>query len=153
MKHSEAGFTLIEMLCVLVLISLLSGVVIMNIPNPKSPAQIQAEGLTRDLNAMAQEGLISGEVRAFGLTDKQFSFYAYDGEKFIPAGGNNWSDEIRTEFTRNGEKLELPETLAPQIMFEPTSINTPFVLDLSGRKARYEVRSEGDGRVVLVKTE
>ncbi len=153
MKNSEAGFTLIEMLCVLVLISLLSGVVIMNIPNPKSPAQIQAEGLTRDLNAMAQEGLISGEVRAFGLTEKQFSFFAYDGEEFIPAGGNIWSDEIRTEFTRNGEKLKLPETLTPQILFEPTSINTPFVLDLSGRKGRYEIRSEGDGRVVLVKTE
>lgn len=153
MKHSDSGFTLIEMLCVMVLIGLLSGVVIMNIPNPKTPTQRQAEGLTRDLNAMVQDGLISGEVRGFGLTEKQFSFYVYNGEKFIPAGEQNWSDDIKPQFSRNGEKLKLPETLSPQVLFEPTGFNTPFVLDLSGRKSRYEIKSEGDGRVELVKTE
>lgn len=125
----------------------------MNIRPPKSPTQIQAESLIRDLNAMAQDGLISGEVRGFGLTEKKFSFYAYNGEDFISAGGSNWSDEIKPGLTRNGEKLKLPETLSPQIIFEPTGLNTPFRLDLSGREDRYELRSEGNGRIILVKAE
>lgn len=152
-KRPDAGFTLIEMLCVLVLIGLLSGVVIMNIPPSKSQAQIQAERLTRDLNAMVQNGLISGEVRGFGLTEKQFSFYAYNGEEFVPAGSGNWSDVLRPELVREGQKLKLPEELSPQIIFEPTGLNDPFTLGLSGPQSSYELRSEGKGRVSLVKTE
>lgn len=152
-KRSEAGFTLIEMLCVLVLIGLLSGVVIMNVPNPKSETQIEAERLARDLNAMVQDGLISGEVRGFGLTEKQFSFYTYNGEDFVPAGGQNWPDRIKPQLRREGQELELPDEVSPQIIFEPTGLNAPFVIDMSGPNARYELRSEGKGRILLVKTE
>ena len=50
----EAGFTLVEVLSVLVVIGLMSSVVILSIPQPKSGLERQAERLSVELNALAQ---------------------------------------------------------------------------------------------------
>lgn len=151
--HKEAGFTLIEILSVLVIIGLLSGLVVFNLPTPKTDTQTQAETLTRQLNALAQDGLISGEVRGFGVSESGYALYRYDGETFKSVAQGNWAKNLKPALKRNDSKVKLPKEISPQILFEPTQINTPFILDLSGPQARFELQSKGDGRVLLVKTE
>jgi general secretion pathway protein H len=145
---NEAGFTLIEILSVLVIIGLLTGLVVVTLPSTRSETEIQAQTLVRQLNALSQDGLISGEIRGFGLSKT-----GYDGEQFISAAAADWPNTVEPALKRNNVIIKLPEDLSPQILFEPTQISTPFVLDLSGPKARFELQSKGDGRVILVKTE
>ncbi len=122
-------------------------------PATETATQKQAERLVRELNALSQQSLISGEVRAFGVSETQYGFYRYDGTEFLPLTNAQWAEAVKPSISRNGTKLKLPEDLSPLIVFEPTSVNTPFKLDLSGPKHSYELRSNGDGRILLVKTQ
>lgn len=149
----ESGFTLVEILAVLVIIGLISGIVAFNLPSPKTATQTQAETLTRQLNALSQNGLISGEIQAFGVSEKGYSLYRYDGERFTSVATMDWTENVKIALRRNDTKTKVPEEISPQILFEPTQISTPFILDLSGPRARFELQSKGDGRVVMVKTE
>lgn len=151
--HSDSGFTLIEILCVLVMIGLLSGVVIMNVPRGKSDVEQQSLHLTKQLNALSQESLISGEIRAFGLSEREFGFYSYDGVEFVLEASEDWADRTQLTFTRNQQSLKIPETINPLIIFEPTKINTPFLLRIQDVTAEFEIRSLGDGRVSLERVE
>ena len=149
LRFNEAGFTLIEVLCVLVMIGLLSGVVVMNMPPRKSATLTQAEALAQNLNALSQDALISGDIRAFGLSQTEYALYNYNGEDFVSIATRNWSDKVRVKFSRNGQTVKLPETSLPAIIFEPTRISTVFDLELSDSKGIYTLSSTGDGRVLL----
>lgn len=149
MSKPEAGFTLIEVLCVLVMIGLLSGVVVMNLPNKQSPVKIQAEALIKAINTLAQNGLVSGEVRGFGLSETHYAFYQYDGVVFNIIEQKHWDENVVPVLRIEGSAVKLPEHLSPQILFEPTGINRPFELNLSGPKDHYQISSEGNGRAIL----
>ncbi len=151
-QHSDAGFTLVEILSVLVIIGLLSSLVVFNMPPSKTESEKQAEQLVRELNALSQQALISGEIRAFGLSETNYSLFRYDGSQFTPLTSGEWVDDFRPSLTREETKLKLTEEVTPLILFEPTSINTPFTLTLSGSQYNYDLTSEGDGKVALVKT-
>lgn len=150
---TEAGFTLIEILSVLVIIGLLTGLVVVTLPQSKSETEIQARNLVTQLNALSQDGLISGEIRSFGVSETGYALYRYDGEVFVTAKTADWATALEPALQREGVKVKLPEELSPQILFEPTQISTPFSLALIGPKASFELSSKGDGRIILVKTE
>ncbi len=153
-KHkNDAGFTLVEILSVLVIIGLLSSLVVFNMPPTESESEKQAERLVRELNALSQQSLISGEIRAFGLSKTDYELYRYDGSDFRSLATVSWVDDFKPTLTRNATKLKTPEETTPLIIFEPTSINTPFKLELSGTPHSYELTSEGNGKVILVKTQ
>ena len=46
----------------------------------------------------------------------------------------------------------MPKTTDPIIMFQPTGLSTPFELTLSDRDAKYALKTDGDGRVNLIKS-
>jgi type II secretion system protein H len=151
--HKEAGFTLIEVLCVLVLIGLFSSMVVVNMPSQKTPTRIQAENFVKAVNGLAQEGLISGEIRALGISQSEYAFYTYDGTDFEILAQTAWNDEVSPSFSIRDNRIALPEDLSAQIIFEPTGLNTEFRLSLSGRKDSFDIVSTGDGRAELVQTE
>jgi len=122
-------------------------------PATKTESETQAETLVRELNALSQQALISGEIRAFGLSESDYGLFRYDGSEFRPLANRAWVDDFRPAMTRDGAKLKLTEDVTPLILFEPTSVNTPFTLSLSGSRHSYNLVSEGDGRVTLVTTQ
>lgn len=151
--RKEAGFTLIEVLCVLVMIGLLSGVVVMNMPSKKSPTRTEAENLVKAINGLIQDGLISGEIRALGVSETEYAFYQYDGTDFEILRQGAWQDDTKPSLSINNNRIPLPENLSAQIIFEPTGINTEFRLSLSGRDDSYDIMSKGEGRADMVQTE
>jgi len=78
----EAGFTLVEILCVLFLIGVTLSVVILSVPQSKSVLDEQAERLTVELNALAQDGLISGAVTAAGFSEDGYALYAFENSEW-----------------------------------------------------------------------
>jgi len=148
----EAGFTLVEILSVLVVIGLMSSVVILSMPTPKSALDKQAERLTSQLNALAQDGLISGSVNAAGFSEDGYSLYTFENSEWTERVKGEWEDSYRLTLTRASAKLDMPKTAEPIIMFQPTGLSTPFELTLSGRDITYALKTEGDGRVELVKS-
>ncbi len=124
----------------------------MNVPRGKSDIEQQAVQLTKALNALSQESLISGEIRAFGLSEREFGFYSYDGVEFTLETSKDWADNTRIKLKRNQQVLKVPEVINPLIMFEPTKMNTPFLLNIEGSDVEFNIQSTGDGRVELERT-
>ena len=147
----DSGFTLVEILCVLVVIGLMSSVVILSIPTPKSNLEKQATLLSGQLNALAQDGLIRGTVNAAGFSKEGYALYSFENNEWTERASGEWDDNYHLSFTRASARLEMPKTTDPIIMFQPTGLSTPFELTLSDRDAKYALKTDGDGRVNLIK--
>lgn len=148
----ESGFTLVEILCVLVVIGLMSSVVVLSIPQPKSELEKQAELLSGQLNALAQDGVISGSVTAAGFSKEGYALYAFENSEWATLAQGEWHDSYRLTLTRASAKLDVPKTTEPIILFQPTGLSTPFELMLSNSETKYTLKTAGDGCVELIKS-
>lgn len=148
----ELGFTLVEILVVLFVMALTTSVVILSVEPPKSPLEKQAQLLTGQLNALAQDGLISGSVTAAGFSEDGYALYSFENSEWAERASGEWQDSYRLSFSRANKKLDMPKETDPIIMFQPTGLSTPFELSLSDRDAKYTLASAGDGRVELAKS-
>ena len=150
-QHKEAGFTLIEILSVLVVISLISALVILSLPTPKTALDKQAELMVGTLNKMAQESIITGRVSAVGFDRDGYVLYEFADDEWQEIVSDDWDDDYRLKYKRAGADLDLPKEIQPSILFQPTGLSTPFELTLSDKDIAYTLLGEGDGRVVLRK--
>jgi len=66
--HKEAGFTLVEILCVLALLGLTAGLVVLNLPKPAPAFKVEAQNLATLMNVAARQSIIDGKVRGIDLT-------------------------------------------------------------------------------------
>lgn len=148
----EAGFTLVEVLTVLVIIGLVSSVVILSMPQPKSALDKQAEILSGQLNALAQDGLVSGTVTAAGFSEKGYTLYAFENSEWATKASGEWQRDYRLVLTRNSAKLDMPKSTEPIILFQPNGLSTPFEFTLSDSEISYALKTSGDGRIELVKS-
>ena len=149
--HKDAGFTLIEILSVLVIIGLMSSVVVLAIPTPKSALETQAPKLAKQLNALAQEGIISGQVTAAGFSGEGYTLYGYEREEWIVLHEQDWDEPYRLTLKRNDTQLAVPEELVPLITFSPNGLSTIFELSLSDGERGFTLEDSGNGRVLIVK--
>ena len=148
----ETGFTLVEILCVLVVIGLMSSVVILSMPQPKSGLDKQAARLTGELNALVQDGLISGRVTAAGFSKDGYSLYAFEDSEWNERVSREWGEDYRLGLSRASKRLDMPKTTEPIIVFQPTGLSTPFEFTLSDSETKYALKTAGDGRIDLVKS-
>ena len=148
----EAGFTLVEILCVLLILGLMSSMVVLSMPRPKPAIEKQAERLTFEINALAQDGLISGAVTAAGFSKDGYALYAFENSEWTERAAGEWQDSYRMTLTRASAKLELPKKTEPIILFQPIGLSTPFEFTLSDRDTKYALKTSGDGRIELVKS-
>jgi len=148
----DAGFTLVEILCVLFLIGVSVSVVVLSVPPAKSALDEQAAQLTSQLNALAQDGLISGSVNAAGFSETGYTLYSFENSEWTERISGEWHDSYGLTFTRASVKLDLPKTTDPIIMFQPTGLSTPFELTLSDGDTKYALMTKGDGRIELVES-
>jgi len=151
--HHEAGFTLTEILIVLVIIALMSSAVILTIPPSKSKLETQAQMMVGALNQMSQNSLINGRVSAVGFSKDGFGLYDYVNGEWAETFSEGWRDSYRLEFEREETKLDLPKTTSPSILFHPTGLSTPFELAMSNGETKYVLETSGNGRVILQKSQ
>ncbi|MEP3890813.1 MAG: prepilin-type N-terminal cleavage/methylation domain-containing protein [Hellea sp.] len=147
-----AGFTLVEVLSVLFIIGLMTSVVVLSMPTPKSTLDVQAAKLTGQLNALVQDGLISGSVTAAGFSKDGYRLYSFENSEWTERASGEWQDSYRLTLTRASAKLDMPKKTEPFILFQPTGLSTPFELTLSDRDTKYALKTKGDGRIELIKS-
>lgn len=148
---NESGFSLVEILVVLFIIGLMSAAVVLAFPKPKSELEQQAAILASQLNALAQDGLITGSVNAAGFSTDGYALYTFENSEWTERASGEWQESYRLTLTRASAKLDMPKDKAPIIMFQPTGLSTPFELTLADRETKYALKTEGNGRIALEK--
>ena len=157
-RPRSKGFTLIEILVVLLIITILAGVTIARLPTFSRNADFDTETRRLQLlfNMAYQESILDSTEFGFRLTDDGYKFLKFDD------GSQSWKDaespfqmrslpdELRLVIEADGERFSFLGENLPPILILSSGENTPFRLILQSReqKASRTLMSEGYGEFV-----
>jgi len=147
--RKDQGFTLIELMAVLVIISLMTGIVVMSVPDRKDPLELYGQTALRTFSMAAQDSIISGQTEAFGFYADGYVSYNYEDGDLVIETEVPWPEDADITFSKDDVPIELPKEPVPLIMFEPLGLSTEFVLELEGLERTLIFTSQGDGKVSM----
>lgn len=152
------GFTVIEILVVLLIVTILAGVTIARLPTFSRNADFETETRRLQLlfNMAHQESVLDSTEFGFRLTDDGYKFLKFDD------GSQNWKDaespfqkrslpdELRLVVEADSKEFSFMGENLPPILIFSSGENTPFRLILQSRlqKASRTLMSEGYGEFV-----
>ncbi|MBT3624926.1 MAG: type II secretion system minor pseudopilin GspH [Gammaproteobacteria bacterium] len=152
------GFTLIEILVVLLIVTILAGVTIARLPTFSRNADFETETRRLQLlfNMARQEAILDSTEFGFRLTDDGYKFLKFDD------GSQSWKDaespfqvrllpdELRLVIEADSKGFSFLGENLPPILILSSGENTPFRLILQSKlqRASRTLMSEGYGEFV-----
>ncbi|MBT5152968.1 MAG: type II secretion system minor pseudopilin GspH [Gammaproteobacteria bacterium] len=152
------GFTLIEILVVLLIVTILAGVTIARLPTFSRNADFETETRRLQLlfNMARQESILDSTEFGFRLTDDGYKFLKFDD------GSQSWKDaespfqvrllpdELRLVIEADSKGFSFLGENLPPILILSSGENTPFRLILQSKlqRASRTLMSEGYGEFV-----
>lgn len=148
---NDDGFTLVEVLCVLVILGLATGLVVLNLPTRAPALETQLKQVSAQLNIAARNAQIDGQIRGLDIAPDGYELFNYDAD-WTSQGAQAWPDVRRVKLNVDGTivdfkaraKLEDPR---PLIVFDPTEGVTPFALEVQSRDGEYILASDDSGKI------
>lgn len=151
------GFTLLEILVVLVIAGLLLGVVAFNaMPGPRQALQTEAQRIALLLQLARDEAIVRNRAIAFEASSDNYRFLERDGSSWIPVP----QDDLLRE--RGFSHAPISVSMTPailnaasngdaevRIVFGREPVDRPFVLTLASGDARVAVRADGIGNFTV----
>lgn len=166
--HRQRGFTLIEILVVLVLIGITLGLVGVNLmPDQRRVLGEEGQRLATLIEQAQQEAVLSGNTLGVELSANGYRFVRENAavadqpkDDAKPAWAlvendellrpRKWQAAVAIEaLSINGQPVPLP--MRSPLLLSPTGLGEPFELDLA--LEGYRIQLAGDGRRVRVVTE
>lgn len=149
-RAREAGFSLVELMVVIFLMGLISGVVALTLPPQMSAAEREAQRLAARLHLAMEDAVMTGDALGFGANARGYGFFRLrrgqwrqieDDRMF---GAQDWEPGVSAIIETRGFTLEPDgaEDLRPVIRFDPLGGATPFAIVL--RQERSTLRIVGD---------
>jgi len=151
--HKTSGFSLVEMMAVLLIISLMTGLVLLTRPQSDPPLQTAGKAMLRQFAQASEDSIVKGQPQGFGLYEDAYLFYEYVDGEWNAKTETPWPDELTVTFFKDEIEIEIPEEPIPVVVFEPIGLSTEFSLWLEDGDNTYILSSEGDGRVALEEDE
>ena len=144
-----SGFTLLELLVVLVVMGIMLGMVSMSaIPNKKQALTGDAQRIALLLQLAREEAIVRNRPIAFEMDSDQFRFYIRGDNSWEPLTDNDLFRE------RSFQKSPLVITMQPsptqsalplRIIFGREPVDKPFVLTLAFEDASVSIQADGLG--------
>ncbi len=157
---SRRGFTLLEILVVVVIIGVLAGAVVLAVDSGSSrQLEREATRFSALLQQACEQAELGGRDLGVLMQDDGYGFAnQVDGYwKPQPADGvlreRHWIDGLRSEMTRDGRRIAFIDAdsreLVPQMICYSSGELTPFVLSLKLGDDEVRIEGKGDGAVAL----
>ncbi|MEH6470374.1 MAG: type II secretion system minor pseudopilin GspH [Halopseudomonas sp.] len=137
-SHHQLGFTLLELMLVILIIGLMVGTVSLALPdNAGQQLQQHATRLHAQINLANQQAVFQNQDIGLLVTTEQYDFYHFDGDRwkllepqsrFAPRG---LPELAQFELSVAGQLVELEEAQQPQILFLSDGQMSDFQLSLS----------------------
>jgi len=138
----QRGFTLFEILIVMVIISIIMGMAVLSFPNPaKDRLKLSRERMQQMYQVAQDEAIFEGKEIGINYWQTGYAFMEFDGDKWIPIEGDRQlkshelPDGIRISLVLEGIDAVMPADIQekPQVYVfssgEATSFEVTFSLD------------------------
>ena len=142
----RAGFTLVELMVVVTIIGLMSGLVVLSLPDGRPSLSTEAERFGARLLRAREEAVMSGRAVEVGVTPEGYDFTQSRGGERRPLtdgpfGPERWEPDTEV----SGGAGPTP----PPLVFDPTGGADPVevVFQRGGERLRVSVDSAGEVRV------
>ncbi|UZE94475.1 type II secretion system minor pseudopilin GspH [Alkalimarinus alittae] len=153
---TQAGFTLIEILVVMVLLGLLSGVAVFTLGSGKQQRELanEAQRLHALLRMASEEAILSNSEIGFSIDEDGYEFLEYDDEALTWSGSTiavlknrSFPEWVAIEFRKEGDDLKIlgkdeDDLKRPDMMLLSSGEVTPFTITL-------QVNQNKDGQFVI----
>ncbi|MFD2231748.1 type II secretion system minor pseudopilin GspH [Alkalimarinus sediminis] len=161
------GFTLIEILVVMVLLGLLTGVAVFTLGSGKQQRELanESQRLHALLRMASEEAILSNTEIGFSITEDGYEFLQYDDKELTWSNSSvavlksrEFPEWVAVEFQRDGENLtilgrEEEELKKPDMMLLSSGEVTPFTIRLQVEKnseSQFVISSDGLEEIKLV---
>ncbi len=152
-RGSDAGFTLLELLVVLVIAGITLGIVSFNaMPSPQQALQNEAQRIALLLQLARDEAIVRNRAIAFEADAEGYRFLQREEKTWQPLPAD---DLLRPrQFARNPVMLSVypvpPGDATPlRILFGREPVQQPFVLTLGLADASVAIRADGIGHFTV----
>ncbi|GAB3540866.1 hypothetical protein GCM10027343_10590 [Noviherbaspirillum agri] len=148
-SSSARGFTLLELLVVLVIAGLLLGLVTFNaMPGERKALENEAQRIALLLQLARDEAIVRNRPIAFEAEADRYRFLIRENEQWQPLSQDDMLRE--REFQRAPIALSISPAVAAQtdplrIVFGREPVDKPFVLTMSSGEASVAIRADGIG--------
>ena len=157
-----AGFSLLEVLVALTIMSLLAGAVVLTLSSRPSAAQTQAERLLLLMNAATEDSLTTGALIGFAAdVDSQgYKFFSYQDGSWRTLTDHPGLAPYRfdrPDLQLVNDALGRRESLfqgrnnqdLPEVFFDPTGVNMPITYRFEGPRERVFLTRDSEGQMRL----
>lgn len=145
----DAGFSLLEVLAVLVIIGLMSAAVVVSMRGPDTSEQDFADNFVLQLNRLAKESIYTGRINALSVSEEGLHLMSYVNREWITLEEFSFESTISAELFIEDETVDIPKEPAPLILFEPTGEVTDFVLTVDGLGTDLSLFRNDDGAIQI----
>jgi general secretion pathway protein H len=157
-KNRQAGFTLIEILVVLLIISIVSSIVLITISRPSyQNVRTFQEEFIQTFSLAREESMLLPAVFMLQITDQQWQFFRYTDDNWIPVntrilGKKKLPDGVRVkvDISKPNQTTEEEEATIPRIIFSSNGDVTAFKMYVGrqGEKPQYVIINDGSGNLI-----
>lgn len=142
--RTDGGFTLVEMLVVLAILSIAAGAILLAAPDSRQSLIREAERFAAALVHAKEEAVLTNRIVDVRITQEGYEFGAKSRGARRPLVGRAfgsvaWNEETTAILGRGDERS--------RIMFDSTGIATPVAIDLYRSNGHVRVIVDGSGSV------
>ncbi len=165
LTRRNAGFTLVELLVVMLIVAMISGVVVLNMPPPRDSQKNEAEIFAARLNLATELAIMTGSMIGLEVDQTGYRFFRFvDGEwtahnhdqlkatKFTPDMVVEFTVtdlSLRNEVLANKDADEDEEAPSPVVFVSATGETTPLTAQFVSKRRVFSVNLDGSGNVSL----
>jgi len=150
--RAQAGFTLIEVMVVMLIIGLMVGAVALSLPARPNPLSEQGKAMASQFRALAQSSMVDRASKGVRLTKTGYQVMSYqDGEWLVVRDFEYGVEPIPSIILmRNGAKINLETARkieGPMVSFDATGLATPFTLSIEDGETLVTINSSAAGDI------